>query len=269
MTHIAFIQSCLVETSKIATSKFGRVKGKLKEGDKNQVLTEVDLAIGALITEKIKQEFPTYNIIDEETGVVDNQSDFTWVIDPIDGTSNYAMGVPSYGIMIGLLNGTTPIAGGFALPFTNEITIAEKGQGTFCNGKAISVTNEPELINCLVAYHIDGHPEEPVRTQEEVVLLGEIILRVRNMRNSGAEPLDGFYVAIGKYGGLLNRSMRIWDIVAPHIIIQEAGGVVTDFWGQPVDYSDPLTKATQHFTICAAPPQLHKQLQDIINKTAK
>jgi myo-inositol-1(or 4)-monophosphatase len=270
MNHGPFIQQCLVEASKIAVKNFGLVKGKTKPGDPNQVLTESDLAIGALIIEKIKKDYPTYNIIDEEAGVIDNKGQFTWVIDPIDGTSNYAVGVPSYGIMIGLLDGNVPVAGGFALPFTNEITIAERNQGTFCNGKSIVVTKETELKNCLIAYHIDAHPEEPARTEKEVALLGHIILNIRNLRTSGCEPLDGFYVAIGRYGALLNKSMRIWDMVAPHIIIQEAGGTVTDFWGEQINYADAITKApTEHYTMCAAPAVLHKQLQEIIQKNSK
>jgi myo-inositol-1(or 4)-monophosphatase len=268
MNNGPFIQKCLVEASKIAVSNFGKVKAKTKPGDQSQVLTSSDLAIGALIIEKIKTEYPTYNIIDEEAGVTDNNSQFTWIIDPIDGTSNYAVGVPHYGIMMGLLDGNVPVAGGFALPFTNEITIAERNQGAFCNGKSIVVTKEAELKNCLIAYHIDGHPEEPTRTQKEVGLLGEILLKIRNVRTSGCEPLDGFYVAIGRYGALLNKSMRIWDIVAPHIIIQEAGGTVTDFWGQPIDYSDVLAKATtEHYTICAGAPPIHKQLIEITQKS--
>jgi myo-inositol-1(or 4)-monophosphatase len=266
MNYKDFIQNCLQESSKIAADKFGKVTHTLKPGDTNQVLTEADIAIGKLILEKIKQEYPDYNVIDEEAGVIDNKSEFTWVIDPIDGTSNYAMGVPTYGIMMGLLKGSTPIAGGFALPSTNEICIAEKGQGAFCNGQKISVTTETQLKNCLIAYHIDGHPQEPDRTKKETALLGEIILRVRNMRNSGAEPIDGLYVACGKYGALLNQTMRIWDMVAPHIVIEESGGLFTDFWGKPVDYSDPLTKTAVHFTNCAASPVLHQQLQEIIHK---
>lgn len=262
-----FIQNCLEESSKIATDTFGKVTYTLKEGGHNQVLTEADLAIGRLIIEKIEQKFPNFNIIDEETGVIDNHSAFTWVIDPIDGTSNFAAGVPTYGIMLGLLHNDKIIAGGVALPATNEICIAEKGKGAFLNGKQIFVTKETELINCLVAYHIDGHPEEPERTKKESVMFGEIILHARNMRNSGCEPYDGLFVANGKYGALVNQSMKIWDVVAPQIIIEEAGSVYTDFWGNQINYTNPLSKAKQNFTCCAASPVLHKQLQAIIHKS--
>lgn len=268
MSYQDFIKDCLEETSKIASAKFGHVTPTLKPGDNNQVLTEADLAIGALIIEKIKKEFPEYNIIDEETGVVDNNSEYTWIIDPIDGTSNFAVGAREYGIMIGLLKGATPIAGGFALPATSEIVIAEKGKGAYCNGEKITVTDEPNLLNCQIAYHIDGHQEDPERTRKEASLLGEIILSIRNMRNSGCEPYDGLLVARGSYGALLNQTMKIWDVVAPYIILQEAGSLYTDFWGKPLDFTNPLTRAKQNFTCCTASPRLHKQLQEIIHNNS-
>lgn len=266
MNYQAFIKDCLEQASKIANDKFGKVTGTTKPGDTNQVLTEADLAIGSLIIEKIKKEFPDYNIIDEEAGVIDNNSEFTWVVDPIDGTSNFAVGVPTYGIMMGLLQGSTPIAGGFAVPSNGAICIAEKGKGAFCNRERISVTKETKLLNCLITYHIDGHPEDPEITRKEAALYCEVILHVRNVRNSGSEPWDGLFVANGKYGGRLNQTMKIWDAVAPQIIIEEAGGVYTDFWGNALDYTNPLTKTKQNFTCCAASPVLHKQLQEIIHK---
>jgi myo-inositol-1(or 4)-monophosphatase len=168
--------------------------------------------------------------------------------------------------MLGLLKDDTPIAGGFALPAPKKIVIAEKGKGAFCNGKKLVVTTETNLHNCQIAYHIDGHQENPERTRKEAVLLGEIILSIRNMRNSGAEPYDGLLVARGSYGALLNQTMKIWDVVAPHLIIEEAGGVYTDFWGKPIDYTNPLSKAKQNFTCCAGSPLLHKQLQEIIHR---
>lgn len=266
MNYTDFLKNCLEESSTIANANFGNLTHTVKEGDHNQVLTETDIKIGTLLIEKITQVYPGYNIIDEETGVIDKESEFTWVIDPIDGTSNFAAGVPTYGTMLGLLQGSTVIAGGFSLPATHEICIAEKDHGAYINGKQLFVTSEKELSNCLIAYHIDGHPDDPKRTRKESVIFGEVILGARNMRNSGSEPIDGLYVASGKYGALLNQSMKIWDVVAPHIIIEEAGGVYTDFWGEPIDYTNPLTRAKQNFTCCAASRVLHKQLQEIIHE---
>ena len=264
MSYSSFLQSTLVEASKIANEKFGKVSGTIKGTDSNQVLTQADLAIGKFIIEQIKKEYPDYNIIDEEAGVIAKGSEFTWVVDPIDGTSNFANGVPLYGIMIGLLEGAVPIAGGLALPPFNEICIAEKGKGAFCNGKKLSVTKEQKLINTLVAYGIDGYQDKPEKTHEETKLLGEIILSIRNLRTSNS-VFDVLMVVKGSYGGILNRTSKIWDNVAIQSVIEEAGGIYTDFFGKPMDYTNPLTNIMRNYTFCCASPVLHKQLQEIIH----
>lgn len=265
MNYQDFIKNCLEEASKIALEKFGNVTSTVKPDDNNQVLTEADIAIGNLIIEKIKQEFPDYNIIDEEAGVVDNGSEYTWVIDPIDGTSNFAAGVPTYGIMLGLLKGNQPYAGGFIVPPSKELYLAEKGKGTTLNGVRITVAKEQNLLNCLVAYGIDSRKDNPDITRSELKVLAEIILNIRNIRSSGSEPIDVGYVASGKYGARLNLYAKIWDVVAGQIIVEEAGGLYTDFLGKPIDYSNPLTKTKLNFTCCAASPVLHKKLQEIIH----
>jgi myo-inositol-1(or 4)-monophosphatase len=266
MSYQDFITSVLKDASKIANEKFGKVTGVTKEGDNNQVLTEADLAIGKLIIERIQKEYPDYNVIDEEAGVIDKGSEFTWVVDPIDGTSNFASGVPTYGVMMGLLHKAEPIAGGFIIPPTNEIYLAEKGHGTFLNGIRVFVTKEEKLSNCLVAYGVDGHIDRPDDTKSQMKTLGEIILHIRNLRSSGSEPIDVGWVASGKYGARLNQCGKIWDVVAPQIIVEEAGGIFTDFLGAPLDYSNPLSKVGQTFGCCAASPVLHKQLQEIIHQ---
>src|SRR6185312_7587902 len=100
-----FIASVLQKASKIANDHFGNVPTMEKGTDNNQVLTETDLAVGKLLVSEVQKKFPEHNVIDEEAGVIDNASDYTWVIDPIDGTSNFASGVPTYGTYIGLLKG--------------------------------------------------------------------------------------------------------------------------------------------------------------------
>ena len=125
------------------------------------------------------------------------------------------------------------------------------------------VTTETELLKLLVAYGIDGHQENPQITTDETATLSKIILAIRNLRSSNS-AFDASLVADGRYGAWLNRTSKIWDNVAQQIVIEEAGGVYTDFFGRPVDYSDPLTKVDDNFTLCAAAPALHAQLQQII-----
>ena len=159
----------------------------------------------------------------------------------------------------------TPIAGGIALPSFNEIYTAEKDKGTVCNEHPVHATSEQTLLSSLVAYGIDGHQEDPTITYEETKLLADIILKIRNLRSSNS-TYDFALVAKGAYGGYMNRTSKIWDNVGPQIIIEEAGGVYTDFYGQPIDYSNPLSKVDDNFTMCAASPVLHQQLQAVIHQ---
>lgn len=265
MEFSLFIKNTLSEALVIARNNFGKVSSTVKPCDNNQVLTETDLEIGTYIVNKITSRFPTHSVIDEEAGVIDNSSEFTWVVDPIDGTSNFAVGIPTFGIMIGLLKGGTPVAGGIALPYFEEIYWAEKGNGAYCNDVKIHVSKEKSLSNVLVAYGIDGYPNNPEITQKECVVLSDIIVKIRNLRTSNS-CFDAAMVAGGKYGAWLNQTQKIWDHVAEHIIIEEAGGLYTDFYGRKIDYSSPTKRVNEKFSVCAASPALHAELQKVINK---
>lgn len=265
MNYKDFIISVLKEVSVIANQNFGKVIRTIKNKNYNYVLTETDLKIGKLLIDKICEVYPKHNIIDEETEIIDKSSEYTWVIDPIDGTSNFAEGVPTFGTIIGLLYKNRPIVGGVALPFFNEIIFAEKGKGSYCNGEKISVTKETKLLSTLVAYAIDSYKENSRITYDECKILANIVLGIGNLRASGS-VFDAIMIAKGKYGGYLNRTSKIWDNVGQQIIIEEAGGIYTDFFGKSMDYSNSLSKAKQNFTWCTGASKLHKQLQEIIHK---
>lgn len=265
MEYQSFIEHSLHQASEIASEKFGRVSGTIKDEDSNQILTEADTQIGRLLVDLIRGEFPKHNIIDEETGVIDNSSQFTWVIDPIDGTSNFVQGIPNYGIMIGLLREGEAISAGISLPFFQEIILAEKGQGTFRNNERLQVTKESDLSSVLVAYQLDARQNDPDFTRREYARVAEIALAVRNLRTSGS-CFDAVMVAEGKYGACLNQTAKIWDVVATQLIIEAAGGVCTDFFGRKLDYSKPLIQAGNNFTYCLASSTLHEQIQKIIRR---
>ncbi len=259
-----FIYESLQKATKVAKANFGKVSSITKPEDNNQVLTKTDLEIGQLLISAIEKKFPGHNIIDEEVGVINNNSDFTWVIDPIDGTSNFANASPLYGCMFGLLFDNQPIAGGIALPYYDEIITASSESGAFCNGKRIYVSNEKKLSNCLVAYGIDGHPDKPEFTHEECKILAEIVLNIRNLRTSNS-VFDLALVAKGSYGAFLNRTSKVWDNIAQQIIIEEAGGKYTNFFGDKIDYSNSIKDPNRNFSFLAAPPEIHAQLLRIIN----
>jgi myo-inositol-1(or 4)-monophosphatase len=260
MTYLPFLKDQLTAAANTAEQYFGKVMGTVKPGDNNQVLTEADLAIGQQLVTAVKQAYPDHNIIDEEAGVVDRGSRYTWVIDPVEATSNFAAGLPQYGIMVGLLEDATPIAGGIIAPAFDKLYLAEKGSGATCNGRPIHATAATDLSRQLVSYGIDGHQENPAQTEAECRTLAKIVLAIRNLRNSGCEALDPMYVAEGRYGGRINLTSKIWDNVAPHIIATEAGALWTAADGTPQDYANPLSRADQNFSFCVAPPALHRQL---------
>jgi myo-inositol-1(or 4)-monophosphatase len=266
MDYRTFLVTQLNSAAEIANNYFGKISGTVKPEDTNQVLTEADIEIGELLVNAVRQTYPDHNIIDEEAGVVDNGSRYTWVIDPIDGTSNFAAGTPDYGIMIGLLEDATPIAGGIIAPVHDRLYIALKGEGATCNGEMIHVTDEIKLISTLVSFGIDGHQEDHDKTRKECEVMANVVLNVRNVRNSGSEAIDPMYVAEGRYGGRINMSSKIWDNVAPQIITEEAGAVWSDVDGNPIDYSSPLQKTDQNYTFCVAPPVLHAQLIRTLKK---
>lgn len=261
----AFLTTQLQATAELARRQFGQVTANDKSGDHNQVLTETDLAIGRQLIAAIEATYPDHNIIDEEAGVLDRGSRFTWVIDPIDGTSNFANGVPTYGTMLGLLDGDTPIAGGLSLPSFDQLYIAEKGQGTECNGHRVHVTTETNLLKCLVAYGIDGHQEAPQLTHQECRQLARLVLAIRNLRSSNS-VFDIAQLVTGRYGAALNRTSKIWDNVAQQIVIEEAGGVYTSITGQAMDYRQPLTQVQTNYTYCAAAPTLHSTIIKLLNQ---
>lgn len=259
-----FLKVCMKDASALAMTYFGKVNGTVKLDDNNQVLTEADIAVGKMLVDMSKERYPDFNIIDEEAGSIDNGSQYTIVIDPIDGTSNFANGLPHFGIFVGILDGGEPVAGAIALPAFGYIYIAERGKGTYKNGQKISITTGVELKDSLVAYGIDGHQENPGQTRKEMQELASIVLAVRNLRDTNS-AYDGAMTAEGKYGAYMNKTTKIWDNVAQQIVIEEAGGIYTDYYGTPMDYSNPLSKATANFTFCAGAPALHKAIQAIIH----
>lgn len=263
--HISFLQTAISQASDIARESFGKVSHTTKQGDPNQVLTETDLKIGQTLIALIQKEYPDHNIIDEEAGVIDQSSPYTWVIDPVDGTSNFAAGVPTYGTMLAFLKDDKPILSAIALPSLNETYLAEYAQGATLNDKPIQVTNQTQLNQTLSCYQLDSYPDQPEKTHKEAQILGELVLNIRNLRTSNS-VFDQAQVAKGAYGVVMNQTCKIWDSVAQDLLITEAGGSYTDFWGNPIDYSKPLSKAERTFTYCAGAPVLHAQAQSIISQ---
>ncbi len=264
MDYRPFIAQVLRESSQIALEHFGNgVESTTKEGSETQVLTETDLAVGTYMLNAINQQFPDHNTINEETGGVNKKSAYTWVLDPIDGTANFAAAVPMYGIMLGLLENDIPIAGGIALPSFGETYIAAKGQGTICNGVPIHVTSQTVLRKSLVAFGLHSKTPEGYRQHGEIV--AELIPKVLNVRSS-ASCYDIAMVAKGRYGSFMASRGKIWDVVAPQIIIEEAGGVYTHFDGSTIDYSNAFDRLDEMFSYSMGAPAIYEQVLAVVQK---
>lgn len=266
MDYLVFLETELKRAARTAQLYFGKVSGTTKPGDNNQVLTEADLAVGKQLVAAVRSVFPDHNIIDEEAGVIDNGSRHTWVIDPIEATSNFAAGLPQYGIMVGLLEGATPIAGGVIAPAYNKLYLAEKGKGATCNGKPIRVTSASHLNEALLSFSTVVHLDNAETAYRDYKLMADIALASRGTRDNNCEAVDTMYVAEGRYGGRINLVSKIWDNVAPQIICEEAGAIWTAADGSPNDYSNPLTRIEQNYTFCVASPALHRELQAIMRE---
>ncbi len=264
MKYKEFIETRLLEASQIALDGYGKVIPRLKDEKNMQVLTDADLAIGQYLIEQIKGEFPEHNIINEESGVIDNNSQFTWTIDPVDGTSNYASKLPMYGIMIGLIENDEPIAGGIVLPSFNELYFGQKDLGSFCNGQKLSVSANSELKRNFLTYLLSSHVPSKDQLATELQNLSSLVPEIMSLRTSNSTAFDGAMTASGRYGVALNTTSYIWDVAPLQIIIEEAGGIFTTYNGHRVDYSRPTTKANIYFDFCAGSRDLHSQVQEII-----
>jgi len=188
------------------------------------LVTEADTASEKLIIEIIKQTFPSHNIISEEYGKEDKGSSYTWLIDPLDGTTNYAHGISHFSVSIALQKENDVIVGVVYDPCKNWLFSAVKSHGAYLNNNPITVSDTNELINALLATGF------PYKSRESVLpMFNELIPRVRGIRRTGSAALDLCYVASGKFDGYWEFMMKPWDIYAGLLILKEAGGKVSYF----------------------------------------
>ncbi|MFH9005861.1 inositol monophosphatase family protein [Streptomyces afghaniensis] len=260
MTYLSFLESLLDEAGKMAMTFPRQVPARIKDADANQVVTQADLAIGEWIRRRIRERFPSDSLIDEESGTVRGTSPVTWIIDPIDGTANFAAGSPLFGVMVGVLEDDRPVAGGVALPALSETYVAEKGHGAYRNGIRLEIKTEGELSQQLIAYGIDIYPAE---IAYDCRMLTGIASCCRGIRMSNS-VFDCMMVATGAYGAFVHRHNRIWDCVAPHMIIEEAGGIFSTIDGHGPDYSDSLSKSLDVFPVLTAGPGFHETLVNML-----
>jgi myo-inositol-1(or 4)-monophosphatase len=221
----------------------------------NNLVTEVDKKSEEAIIKVIRDEFPDHYILSEEIGALSTESNFKWIIDPIDGTVNFAHGIPICCISIGVEFDGKLIMGCVLNPFMNELFFAEKGKGAFLNGRKISVSKKADLESaCLVTgfpYRWAAVDTDPIPVFEKFIRMG---LPVRRL---GSAAIDLCWVACGRFDAFWEYNLNPWDIAAGYLIIEEAGGKVTNFIGNPYSVYDKETLATNGL--------IHDQMLKAIN----
>lgn len=221
------------------------------------LVTEVDLEVETMCRELIAERFPDHDILAEEFGAPDtgqSSSRYCWVLDPIDGTTNYAHGLPIFCASLALeIDGRAEVAAVYD-PSRRELFTAERGEGAFLNGGPLAVSDAATLVDALL---VTGFPYNVHQTVDEVVgLFGAFIGRARAVRRLGSAALDLCYVAAGRMDGFWEQRLKPWDLAAGVLIVEEAGGRVTGMDGAP------FSSSRGH--VVASNGRIHEQMLDTI-----
>jgi myo-inositol-1(or 4)-monophosphatase len=193
-------------------------------------MTEMDMRSEREIVKTLSEAFPNHGIVAEEETDIQNDSGFTWIIDPLDGTTNYAHGYPCFSVSIALEQEGVIVAGIVYDPMREELFSAQKGQGAFMNGKKIYVSGIDTLMNSLLA---TGFPyDRKVSEKNNMNNFHDLLMASQEVRRDGSAALDLCCVASGRFDGFWELKLKPWDIAAGSLIVSEAGGLVTDLSGK-------------------------------------
>lgn len=219
-----------LEAGKILKKNFeGNYKISSKDVESNLV-TEIDKKSEEKIFEIIKNDFPSHYILSEEAGAIIQESEFKWIIDPIDGTVNYAHSIPITCVSIALEKNGEIILGAVYNPLMNEFFFSEKDKGAFLNDKKIFVSQNKDFKKCLLVtgfpYDSSSYIPDPVSVFKKFIMLDVPIRRL------GSAALDLCWTACGRFDGFWEYNLNAWDVAAGYLILTESGGLVTNFKGE-------------------------------------
>jgi myo-inositol-1(or 4)-monophosphatase len=215
----------------VLRSGFGAEHAITYKGEVDLV-TEADEEAERVIREELLGAFPTHGMLAEEGGGQAGEEDARWIVDPLDGTTNYAHALPVFAVSIALERAGEVVLGVVHDPMRDETFVAERGGGAILDGEPIRVSETAEPIQGLIA---TGLPYDRERMPEALELFGRFAALSRGMRRLGAAALDLCYVACGRLDGYYERDVWPWDVAAGSLILEEAGGKVTDYRGGALD----------------------------------
>ncbi|MCF8029541.1 MAG: inositol monophosphatase [Desulfohalobiaceae bacterium] len=232
-----------------AEAKSIRHKGRV------DLVTETDVAVEKELTAKLGRVLPNAGFLAEETASGGDLQGTTWIVDPLDGTTNFAHGLPFVAISVALWNEDDVVLGLIHLPRLEETFSAFKGEGAYLNGKPISVSGSSRLVESLVA---TGFPYDiETKAEGEVERLKSILTTTRGIRRMGAAAVDLAYTACGRFEAFYETGLKPWDTAAGWLLVREAGGTVTTFEAQPFH---PFAGS-----VLASNGIIHRELNELMN----
>jgi len=248
----------VLEAGAILMRHFGRVRNVRQKENATSVVCEADLDSEKHLVRRIRAWFPEDGIIAEESGCRAGSSELIWVIDPLDGTSNFVAGIPWFGVQLGVLRQAVPIFAAMYLPAENSLYHAAAGGGAGKNGKSVSVTSESRLRNVLCGFGFDARTAQE-RRLAQAKMLGRVAGGVRNTRATNS-LVDFCLTVDGRFGGFINLNCRIWDIVPVSLILPEAGGKFTDLEGRNIHFQLGPKAGQRVYGVLGASQALHSKL---------
>ena len=226
--YLTSMQELAREAGALLLSYFGKVSIEYK-GDVD-IVTEADRASEKLVVARIRKQWPSHDLIGEEGSRNETGSDFRWYVDPLDGTTNFAHGYPVFCVSLGLEYKGQRIAGVVYDPCRDEMFAAEKGSGSRLNGLPIHVSKTARLAESLVA---TGFPSHKRHKNPNIHFYHQITLRSHGVRRAGSAALDLCYVSCGRFDAFWEFNLNSWDTAAGVLLVEEAGGKVTNFSDAP------------------------------------
>jgi len=239
--------SFIPETAAIAREAGALLMGyfdqniKIEYKGEANLVTVADRKSETFIRERILALWPSHDILGEEQGLRDSGSDYRWYVDPLDGTTNFAHGFPVFCVSIGLEHKGRLVTGVIYDPTRNELFTAEKGSGAFLNGERIHVSKTAKLAECLVA---TGFPSHKRHKNPNIFFYHQITMRSHGVRRAGSAALDLCCVACGRFDAFWEFNLNPWDTAAGVLLVEEAGGSVSNFQGGPFELHGRQTLAT-------------------------
>ncbi|MCX5820623.1 MAG: inositol monophosphatase family protein [Deltaproteobacteria bacterium] len=231
-----FIEATAREAGALLRERIDDLHTVQYKGEINLV-TEADRLSEALIVDRIRRSFPDHDILTEESPEIVSGSGFRWIIDPLDGTTNYSHGYPVFCVSIALEMEGMIRFGAVFNPMLDELFIAERGAGAFLNDRRLTVSREAELSRSLLA---TGFPYDLREDRNNNInYFNAMVLNTQAVRRAGSAALDLAYLAAGRFDGFWELKLMPWDMAAGWLLVEEAGGVVTDLHGDPFDLYSP------------------------------